>query len=88
MPLLAMPAPFLWGSAVGFALGAGASSAVFAAVEYHRRHVRRLVLGFAARSLQDALAALMEDGDLTYRLMHQVEGLHDLAAAVARVAGE
>lgn len=88
MPVLAMPAPFLWGSAVGFALGAGAASAVFGVLDAHHRHLRRLVLGFAARSLQDALAALLEDNGLPHRLTQPVANARDLAAAVARVAGE
>lgn len=79
---------FLVGAAAGFTIGAGALSAVFAILDAHRRQMRRLVLGFAARALVDALTALVEDGDLPYRLMYQGGSARDLAAAVAKVAEE
>lgn len=88
MSIPAAPGALLASGAAGFALGAGVASAVFGVLDAHHRHLRRLVLGFAARSLQDALAALLEDNGLPHRLAQPVANARDLAAAVARVAGE
>jgi|GEM_PF-3579773 len=88
MPVLVTSPAFLSGFAVGFFVGAGIVSAACAVVGYHRRQVRRLVLGFSARALVDALNDLEQDGELGYHHMHRVGERRDLAAAVARVAEE
>ena len=85
--MLAPSAPFLWGAA-GFCLGASVLGAAWAVLDGRRRYVRRLVLGFAARALVDALTDLEQDGELGYHHMHRVGDIRDLAAAVAKVAQE
>lgn len=79
-------AAFLWGAATGLFVGIAASAAACAGLRAREAQTRRITLGHAATTLQQPLAVLEEDGDLTYRLMRQVGLLHELAAAVARVA--
>ena len=50
------------------------------------RRCRSVRQGLA--NLADALNDLMQDGDLTYGLMNQVEGLRDRANALVRLGGE
>ncbi len=73
---------------IGFVLGAGAMATLFAALDHHRQRVRCATLGFSARALADALHALVEDGELPYHVMQKVDGLSELAAAVARAVTE
>jgi hypothetical protein len=88
MPVLVASTPVLWAGAVGFALGAGAMSAACALLDHHRQRARRMVIGFAARSMQDSLATLAALDGLPAGLARHLAGLRDLAAAVARVASE
>lgn len=77
--------------AAGFILGFATASGLCLAWRAQDRRTRRLVLGFAATALADALARLQESIEvnaLDSNLLREVGGCRDLAAAVAKVAVE
>jgi hypothetical protein len=80
------PGAFTWGLMVGLLLGASAAAAGVLMLKAYQRQLRRYALGTAFDALVDALDALADDVQLPRGLTQHLGHLHELAAAMARVA--